>query len=89
MRYTASAKLFEQAKKYIPGGVNSPVRACRSVGCDPIFITKATGATLTDADGNECQGNQHCDGGIEGKLQVIDFFVVRDIVSNSSHFLPG
>ncbi len=50
---TASAKLFEQAKKYIPGGVNSPVRACRSVGCDPVFITQAAGATLTDADGNE------------------------------------
>ncbi len=53
MKNTASAKLFEQAKKYIPGGVNSPVRACRSVGCDPVFITKASGATLTDADGNE------------------------------------
>ena len=53
MKYTTSAKLFEQAKQYIPGGVNSPVRACRSVGCDPVFITKATGATLTDADGNE------------------------------------
>ncbi len=53
MKYTTSVKLFEQAKKYIPGGVNSPVRACRSVGRDPIFITKASGATLTDADGNE------------------------------------
>ncbi len=53
MSYTASAHLFEQAKKYIPGGVNSPVRACRSVGCDPVFITRASGATLTDADGNE------------------------------------
>ena len=53
MKFTASGKLFEQAKKYIPGGVNSPVRACRSVGCDPVFITKAAGATLTDADGNE------------------------------------
>ncbi len=53
MNYTASANLFTQAKKYIPGGVNSPVRACRSVGCDPVFITKAIGATLTDADGNE------------------------------------
>ncbi|MCP4340535.1 MAG: glutamate-1-semialdehyde 2,1-aminomutase [Desulfobulbaceae bacterium] len=53
MKYTTSEKLFEQAKKYIPGGVNSPVRACRSVGCDPVFITKATGSTLTDADGNE------------------------------------
>lgn len=53
MDYTASANLFKQAKKYIPGGVNSPVRACRSVGCDPLFITRASGATLTDADGNE------------------------------------
>ena len=53
MRYTASENFFEQAKKYIPGGVNSPVRACRSVGCDPVFITKANGAHLTDADGND------------------------------------
>lgn len=53
MKYTTSAKLFEQAKKYIPGGVNSPVRACRSVGCDPVFITRANGAHLTDADGND------------------------------------
>lgn len=53
MKYTISEKLFEQAKKYIPGGVNSPVRACRSVGCDPVFITKGAGSTLTDADGNE------------------------------------
>jgi len=53
MKYTASEQLFKQAKKYIPGGVNSPVRACRSVGRDPVFITKAAGSTLTDADGNE------------------------------------
>ncbi len=53
MKYAASAKLFEQAKKYIPGGVNSPVRACRSVGCDPVFIDRAAGATLVDADSNE------------------------------------
>jgi len=53
MTYPVSEKLFVQAKKYIPGGVNSPVRACRSVGCDPLFITRASGATLTDADGNE------------------------------------
>ncbi len=53
MDYSASSKLFESAKRYIPGGVNSPVRACRSVGCDPVFITKASGATLWDADGNE------------------------------------
>ena len=52
MQFTVSSELFEKAKKVIPGGVNSPVRACRSVGCDPIFITRASGATLWDADGN-------------------------------------
>jgi len=52
MKFPVSNKLFAQAKKIIPGGVNSPVRACRSVGCDPVFISKAAGATLWDADGN-------------------------------------
>lgn len=47
-----STQLFEKAQKVIPGGVNSPVRACKSVGCDPVFIKEAKGATLTDADGN-------------------------------------
>ena len=53
MDFSVSNKLFKLAKKVIPGGVNSPVRACRSVGCDPVFITRAAGATLWDADGNE------------------------------------
>ncbi|PHR24605.1 MAG: glutamate-1-semialdehyde-2,1-aminomutase [Desulfotalea sp.] len=53
MEHTQSSQLFKQAQKVIPGGVNSPVRACRSVGCDPVFITEAKGATLTDADGNK------------------------------------
>ncbi|MGC1522504.1 MAG: glutamate-1-semialdehyde 2,1-aminomutase [Steroidobacteraceae bacterium] len=43
--------LFEQACKYIPGGVNSPVRAFRGVGGEPIFFRKAAGAYLTAADG--------------------------------------
>ncbi|MDA3897572.1 MAG: glutamate-1-semialdehyde 2,1-aminomutase [Desulfobacteraceae bacterium] len=51
--YPKSANLFERAKKMIPGGVNSPVRACRSVGTDPLFIDKALGSKLIDADGNE------------------------------------
>ena len=51
--YPKSADLFERAKKMIPGGVNSPVRACRSVGTDPLFIDKALGSKLIDADGNE------------------------------------
>lgn len=53
MNRAVSAKLFTKAKQYIPGGVNSPVRACRSVGCDPVFISSAQGAYLFDADGNE------------------------------------
>jgi glutamate-1-semialdehyde 2,1-aminomutase len=50
--YEKSRNLFEQAKKIIPGGVNSPVRACRSVGADPVFIESAKGSRLIDADGN-------------------------------------
>ena len=46
-------ELFEEAQKYIPGGVNSPVRAFRSVGQTPVFITKGEGARLWDADGKE------------------------------------
>ena len=37
----------------IPGGVNSPVRACKSVGCDPLFVKKALGSKITDVDDNE------------------------------------
>ncbi len=53
MNTSISEKMFEMAKKVIPGGVNSPVRACRSVGCDPVFIQKAKGSTVYDVDGNE------------------------------------
>lgn len=49
---TRSAQLFEEAKRYIPGGVNSPVRAFAAIGSCPRFIAKADGAYLTDADGN-------------------------------------
>src|SRR5512140_2595492 len=48
-----SQSIFERARAVIPGGVNSPVRACRSVGVDPVFIAKGDGARVTDADGNE------------------------------------
>ena len=53
MKNNISQKMFEQAQKYIPGGVNSPVRACKSVGCDPVFIDKASGSSIYDVDGNE------------------------------------
>lgn len=51
MSGTRSRKLFEEAKKHIPGGVNSPVRAFRSVGGEPLFIRKAKGSKIIDADG--------------------------------------
>jgi glutamate-1-semialdehyde 2,1-aminomutase len=49
---TRSAELYERAVKLLPGGVNSPVRAFRSIGRDPIFIERGAGAELWDVDGN-------------------------------------
>jgi glutamate-1-semialdehyde 2,1-aminomutase len=48
-----SAELYEKAKKYFPGGVNSPVRAFKSVYGTPLFIERGDGCRLWDADGNE------------------------------------
>jgi glutamate-1-semialdehyde 2,1-aminomutase len=53
MKSTKSNKLFLNAKKFIPGGVNSPVRAFKSVGTTPRFIERARGAFLWDVDGNK------------------------------------
>lgn len=53
MQSNNSASLFAQAQKYIPGGVNSPVRAFKSVGGNPRFIKRAKGSRVFDADGNE------------------------------------
>lgn len=53
MKTEQSAQLFAHAKALIPGGVNSPVRACRSVGCDPLFVAEASGCMITDVDGNQ------------------------------------
>ena len=53
MNINKSQSLFQQAKKHIPGGVNSPVRAFKAVGGQPIFMKQAKGAYMTDADGNE------------------------------------
>jgi len=50
--FARSRELFQQAKEYIPGGVNSPVRACASVGVDPLFIASAKGGTVASVDGN-------------------------------------
>nr|WP_282003945.1 glutamate-1-semialdehyde 2,1-aminomutase [Geotalea uraniireducens] len=53
MTTTTSRQLFARAITSIPGGVNSPVRAFKSVGADPLFISKASGSRIIDADGNE------------------------------------
>ena len=53
MNTSKSNKLFEEAQKYIPGGVNSPVRAFKSVGGNPVFIFRGEGSKFIDVDGNE------------------------------------
>ncbi len=53
MNNKRSEELYAAAKKYFPGGVNSPVRAFRSVGGTPLFISKGKGSHIWDADGNE------------------------------------
>ncbi len=53
MIYKRSSALFAEAKQYIPGGVNSPVRAFKAVGGEPIFVKEAKGAYLYDEDGNK------------------------------------
>ena len=50
---TNSENLYNEAQKFMPGGVNSPVRACRSVGRTPLFIDKAKGSYIYDVDGNK------------------------------------
>ncbi|MEI7830310.1 MAG: glutamate-1-semialdehyde 2,1-aminomutase [Prolixibacteraceae bacterium] len=53
MNFDISVAAFERAQKSIPGGVNSPVRAFKSVGLNPVFVKKAKGTTITDLDGNQ------------------------------------
>ncbi len=52
MKLTNSKKIFEKAKRFIPGGVNSPVRAFGAVGGSPVFIRRGKGARIFDVDGN-------------------------------------
>jgi glutamate-1-semialdehyde 2,1-aminomutase len=53
MQFTKSIEAFKKAQEIIPGGVNSPVRAFKSVKLNPVFISKAKGAYITDIDGNQ------------------------------------
>ena len=50
---TRSEELFAQACELIPGGVNSPVRACHNVQSEPLFIARGKGSHLTDMDGKD------------------------------------
>jgi glutamate-1-semialdehyde 2,1-aminomutase len=52
MNLSTSLELFDRAVNLIPGGVNSPVRACKSVGAEPVFIDRAEGCLIFDVDGN-------------------------------------
>jgi len=52
MKLSTSLQLFDRAVNLIPGGVNSPVRACKSVGAEPVFIDRGAGCEIFDADGN-------------------------------------
>src|SRR5450756_2002184 len=52
LRWPTSARLFARAQKVLPGGVDSPVRAFKAVGGDPLFVKAARGARLEDADGH-------------------------------------
>ena len=51
MKSKKSQRLCQEAQKVIPGGVNSPVRAFRAVGLEPLFVSRAQGARVYDADG--------------------------------------
>jgi len=53
MEHSKSSKFFAAAKDVIPGGVNSPVRAFKSVGADPVFVNRAAGSHIYDVDGND------------------------------------
>ena len=53
MNNDRSRSFFKESIQVIPGGVNSPVRACKSVGAEPVFIQRADGSRIIDADGNE------------------------------------
>jgi len=52
MKLSTSSELYDRALNSIPGGVNSPVRACKSVGAEPLFIDRAEGCLIYDVDGN-------------------------------------
>ena len=81
MKYAKSEQLYQQALNLIPGGVNSPVRACKSVGADPLFIDRADGCLIYDADGRRGSANVN-------HRQDSDFKLAGAIGRSSNH-RPG
>jgi len=87
MNCELSARLFRDAQRIIPGGVNSPVRAFKSVGIDPLFIKKAYGSRMIDVDGNEFIDYVGSWGPmILGHCHPKVVEVVRDTLGNGSSF---
>ena len=82
-----SAELFERAQSLLPGGVNSPVRAFRSIGRDPIFIERGAGAELWDVDGN-AYVDYVCSWGplIAGHTHPQVFAAVRDAAAKGTSY---
>lgn len=87
MNTTQSAALFEKAKTYFPGGVNSPVRAFRSVGGTPLFFAKGSGSHVWDEDCNEFI-DYCCSWGplILGHAHPAVVKAVQETVANGSSF---
>src|SRR6186713_376084 len=88
MKNNARSKaLFDKAKNFIPGGVNSPVRAFRAVGGNPIFMKKAKGAHLFDEDGNQYVDMINSWGPmILGHANALVEEAVKDALQNSPSF---
>ncbi len=87
MDMSKSHELFSRAKEYIPGGVNSPVRAFKAVGMEPLFITKGKGSKIYDVDGNEYI-DYVCSWGplILGHAHPKVISAVKDILENGTSF---
>jgi glutamate-1-semialdehyde 2,1-aminomutase len=84
---TRSAELFQRAQRLLPGGVNSPVRAFKSIGRDPIFIERGAGAEIWDVDGN-AYVDYVCSWGplIAGHAHPSVFTAVRDAATRGTSY---
>ena len=71
MNHTTSEELFAEAKTLIPGGVNSPVRAFKSVGCNPVFIEKASGSKILVTIHLSSEGGQNENFHFHGKFVLM------------------